>query len=67
MEGTQQSGVLDFRIFNIVSDQNIMNTARNLALIILEKDSGFEKDINSELRLYLDKLNYHQKDWGRIG
>lgn len=38
LEGTQQSGVLDLKVANIVTDQELLTTIRTLVQTILDKD-----------------------------
>jgi len=38
LEGTQQSGVLDLKVANIVTDQELLITVRNYVQMIFEKD-----------------------------
>jgi len=66
IEGTRQSGVKEFKLFNIVSDQEILNTGRQLALMILDKDALLQHPENQILISRLKELNPGKKDWGRI-
>ncbi|MEZ4951326.1 MAG: ATP-dependent DNA helicase RecG [Saprospiraceae bacterium] len=66
IEGTQQSGILNFRIAELGKDQKILQTARSLAQRILDHDPELEKPINSALKLYLSKENKKNKVWSRI-
>lgn len=66
IEGTRQSGIKEFKLFNVVSDQNILHTSRQLALRILEEDPGLQGDGNQVLLSRLMYLNPGKKDWGRI-
>ena len=65
--GTQQSGVLDFSIFNIVADHSLLKTARTISHLILDKDPLLEKEINKRLKIHLTKINQGSTNWGRIG
>ena len=38
IEGTQQSGVLDLKVANIVTDQELLITVRNCVVELFEKD-----------------------------
>lgn len=66
IEGTQQSGVQDFKIFDLSKDDNILYTASKVASTILENDSFLEHQDNKPLLDQLDRLNRGFKDWGRI-
>jgi ATP-dependent DNA helicase RecG len=64
--GTRQSGVKEFNLFNIITDQAMLSTARKLCQLILEKDPALQLPDNSTLIQQLMHLNPGQKDWGRI-
>lgn len=67
IEGTRQSGGLEFRLFDAMEDGEYLETARKIAQIILENDPILESDQNLILKKYLHHLNQGFKDWGRIG
>ncbi len=53
--GTQQSGVLNLKIADIVNDTSILVSARNTAIAILQDDAHLEKEINKKLlKTYLE-------------
>lgn len=65
IEGTRQSGELNFKVANIVQDRVLLETARNLAAAILEKDP----DLNSAENLMIKRYLQSQKGktaWSRI-
>ncbi len=64
--GTQQSGIVDFKIANLVEDQKILQAARHFAIKILEDDPTLDKNINSRLRNNITKYHKRNKNWGRI-
>ena len=66
IEGTRQSGVKEFNLFNVVLDQGILNTGRHIAETILENDPRLEHSQNSLLKGRLSILDSGQRDWGRI-
>lgn len=66
MHGTQQSGVLDLQLADIVKDEKILKFARNLAAEILEKDPKLELPQNSILAQRLLQLQKHRSDWSKI-
>ena len=66
IEGTQQSGLLDFKVFNIVSDHNILTTARTIAQLILEKDPYLESPVNTRFKEQLSLMKDGSTHWGRI-
>jgi ATP-dependent DNA helicase RecG len=66
MEGTQQSGLLDFKLVNLVQDQQILNTSRHVCEMILKEDPGLEMAKNVKLRNYVKKNRHLFVSWGRI-
>ena len=67
IEGTKQSGLQEFRLFDLAEDQNFLDTGRGVAKAILERDPLLEKEPNLLIQKYLLHLNQGFKDWGRIG
>jgi len=66
IEGTQQSGILDFKIADIIRDGQILQYARDIALKLLEQDPNLEHPNNSPIIRQLAALNKDKKDWSRI-
>ena len=66
MMGTQQSGALDFRLVNIVQDNQILNVARHIAEQIVEEDPYFQNPENANINKYLAKVRLRDRNWGRI-
>ena len=66
IEGTQQSGILNFKIADIAKDGRILQTARELAARILDQDPKLEQVINQKLRHYLDNQGRKFKAWSMI-
>ena len=66
LQGTQQSGVLDLRIADIVKDEKILKYARNLANEILDKDPALESPNNKILKKQLIKMFKNKPNWGLI-
>jgi len=58
MAGTQQSGLLEFKIANLATDQPILQDARKSALQLIENDPELKKDDHYPLKKYL--LNYRK-------
>ncbi|MDX9705216.1 MAG: ATP-dependent DNA helicase RecG [Weeksellaceae bacterium] len=67
MMGTQQSGILNFKLANLAKDQKILHAARFMAEEILTKDSNLSLPENGGIRKHF--LEYHQEkiNWSRIG
>lgn len=61
MMGTQQSGVLDLKIADVVKDTAILTSARNAALDLLAEDSELT---NPENKAIFDTYSYIQKTSG---
>lgn len=66
MEGTQQSGILQFRIADLAQDGKVLENARNIAREILTEDPLLEKDKNQPLKTYLDDHYKSWKGWSKI-
>ncbi len=65
IEGTRQSGALNFRLANIVQDRAILELARNAAASIIEEDPELETADNLQLKIFLQ----HKRGgvlWSRI-
>ncbi|MCE2790643.1 MAG: ATP-dependent DNA helicase RecG [Saprospiraceae bacterium] len=66
IQGTQQSGVIDFKLLQINKDQGIMQIARQIALDIMSKDPLLDLSEHVNIRQTVIKLRQKFKDWGRI-
>ena len=66
MMGTKQSGILDFKIANIVSDNKILQFARNEAEILLEEDENLENADNINIARYYRPYARERNGWSRI-
>ncbi len=66
LEGTQQSGVLDLRIADIVKDERILRNARADALAILENDPKLQLKENYLLSKFYAKTKAARTNWARI-
>ncbi|MEE9373199.1 MAG: ATP-dependent DNA helicase RecG, partial [Saprospiraceae bacterium] len=66
IEGTQQSGALEFKLLDLFQDRKILVAARHLAEAILEEDSSLEKDENKAIAEYMAMYRAKYQDWGRI-
>ena len=64
--GTQQSGVLNLQIADIVRDRDILILARNYALQILKDDAPMQKPENAVLRATYIELNKKKNIWNYI-
>jgi ATP-dependent DNA helicase RecG len=65
IEGTQQSGVLNFKLANIVHDKVILEAARNAAENILENDPDLSMAENLLVKVYLNQQK-GKTAWSKI-
>ena len=66
MMGTKQSGILDFKIANVVSDNKILQFARNEAEILLDEDENLENADNINIARYYRPYARERNGWSRI-
>ena len=66
IEGTQQSGILDFRIADLSRDSHILQTAREIAARILDDDPRLERPEHHPIKWYDEKHGKKLKGWSRI-
>lgn len=64
--GTQQSGILNLKIADIVKDNDILKAARHYASIILKKDPKFAMSEHQAMRQNYLLLNKDRKIWNYI-
>lgn len=64
--GTQQSGVLNLQIADIVRDKDILSLARHHALKILKEDAPLEKPEHAALRAVYIELTKKKNIWNYI-
>lgn len=65
--GTQQSGILDFKLANLAKDGKILRDARRCATALLEEDPKLQAPEHASLRRELQRLKSGQPvDWGEI-
>ncbi|MCB0608203.1 MAG: ATP-dependent DNA helicase RecG [Lewinella sp.] len=66
LEGTRQSGILDLHIADLAKDGAILQTARNVAIRILDDDPGLERQEHHPIRWFMDKYKKKWDGWSRI-
>lgn len=66
LEGTQQSGILNLKIADIIKDEKILKYARNLATDIIRDDPGLEKEKNAILSHHFQLIDKYKENWGLI-
>lgn len=65
--GTQQSGLpMELRMTNLSRDGQILGTARQMAMELLEKDPNLEKGDHPVIAKHFHKLYAKKMNWGRI-
>ncbi len=64
--GTQQSGVLNLKIADIVKDNDLLKTARHIAQKVLKEDPKLALEKNKVLRFTYGQLAKHQNIWNYI-
>ncbi|MCX6245138.1 MAG: ATP-dependent DNA helicase RecG [Bacteroidetes bacterium] len=66
VEGTQQSGILNLKIADIIRDEKILKYARNLATDIIHDDPDLISENNAVLSRHLKIMNKYSENWGLI-
>jgi len=64
--GTQQSGILNLKIADLVQDAQILTYARNVAIDLLEEDPDLMKPENKIAAERLAELEKDRTNWSRI-
>ncbi|WP_298505229.1 ATP-dependent DNA helicase RecG [uncultured Maribacter sp.] len=64
--GTQQSGILNLKIADIVKDNDILKIARYYAIELLKDDPALEKTDNLIIRHYYAQIIKHKNIWNYI-
>jgi ATP-dependent DNA helicase RecG len=66
IEGTQQSGIINFRLADLAKDGQILKTAREVAARILDDDPQMARPEHHPIKWYLEKHGKKLKGWSRI-
>jgi ATP-dependent DNA helicase RecG len=64
--GTQQSGLPDLKMADLLRDRDLMTTARYMAQRVLEEDPSIELPVHKTLRVNLDRIKKDRPNWSRI-
>lgn len=67
IEGTQQSGVLDLKIADLVRDGQIIQLARTAAQTVLNEDPELSLEKNKVLQKGLIQREKTRPDWAKVG
>ena len=65
IEGTRQSGALNFKLANIVNDKEVLEVAKTAAEKLVEEDHTLTLAKNLELKNYLESQK-SRSGWGKI-
>ena len=66
LEGTQQSGLPEMKIANLLIDQEILRLAREAAIKTLDSDPGLVLPANAVLRNFFEDRAKTHADWSRV-
>ena len=64
--GTQQSGILNLKIADIVKDSHILKTAREYTKKLLTEDPELKQEKNKMIRYTYAQLGKHKNIWNYI-
>ena len=65
ISGTRQSGMLNFKLANIVQDREILEWAREMAERVLDRDPDLADELNSGLKTFL-QAQQGKTQWSKI-
>jgi len=66
LHGTQQSGILDLKIADIIKDEKTLKYGRSLAIEILKEDPHLELEKNRKISIHLQYLSKNKPNWSLI-
>lgn len=66
MHGTQQSGILDLKLADLVKDEKILKFAREKATELLEMDPHLSLPENKQTAVALEKMENRSRNWIEI-
>lgn len=66
LQGTQQSGIVDFKIADIIQDEKLVAYTRNLAREVLTEDPELSSGKNKRMAEHLKLMLKEHPFWGRI-
>ena len=65
IEGTRQSGILNFKLANIIQDRAMLEVAKEEAAAIIDEDPDLDTANNSRLKIYLQSQK-GKTPWSKI-
>jgi ATP-dependent DNA helicase RecG len=66
IQGTQQSGMLDLHLADIVKDEKLIKVARDIAIDIMTDDPLLQKEKNQKLKEQLKNIRKIKGNWEKI-
>ena len=66
MMGTRQSGMLEFKIADIIKDFNILDYARKIAIQLLKEDADLKREENQNILKAYSPYAKKRDNWSRI-
>lgn len=66
LAGTRQSGVIEFRLFDLAKDQELLETVRTTIEQLLQNDLYLQSAANTPLRVHLKQLPQNRSQWVKI-
>ena len=66
LQGTRQSGALEFKMADLAKDGKILQAARDAAEKIIEEDPDLVYPEHAALKQHLRHLSSQQQNWGKI-
>jgi ATP-dependent DNA helicase RecG len=66
LSGTRQSGMIELKMANLLTDGPILEAARTKATEILSEDPELATAKNRGLKEMLDRLSPDRKDWSQV-
>lgn len=66
LQGTQQSGILDLKIADIIKDEKLLKLSRDIATEVLNEDPYLELEKNLPVRKQLQFMNRNKPNWSLI-
>lgn len=67
MMGTQQSGILNFKLADLAKDPKILQTARFIAEEVLKNDPSLDLPQNHVIKNHFQKYHKDKLAWSRVG
>jgi ATP-dependent DNA helicase RecG len=64
--GTQQSGLMNFKLANLATDQVLLSRARQVAIALIDEDPDLTDPKNKLIAIGLKKALKQRKDWSKI-